>query len=160
LRGAYQNNQKYTPLSLRPAQGGEAIPPLSIRLENYAKTSSVVIATRPRRGSNLPVKSKSMYHKKQYYVYIMTNKYNSVLYTGVTNSLTRRIYEHKDRDGFSNSFTKKYNINKLVYYEVFDSIEYAIMREKQLKGDSRNDKMNLVLKNNSDWDDLYNEVYL
>ena len=90
----------------------------------------------------------------------MTNKYNSVLYIGVTNSLARRIYEHKEQSGVSNSFAKKYNINKLVYYEVFDNIEYAIAREKQLKSGSRNGKMNLILKSNPDWKDLYNEIYL
>ena len=67
---------------------------------------------------------------RQYYTYIMTNKRNTVLYTGVTNNLKRRAYEHKEKlaDGFMN----KYNIIKLVYYEVFEDIENAILREKQI----------------------------
>ena len=65
---------------------------------------------------------------RQYYIYIMTNKRNTVLYTGVTNDLKRRAYEHKEK--LAEGFTKKYNITKLVYYEVFEDIEYAILREK------------------------------
>ncbi len=98
--------------------------------------------------------------RKQYYVYIMTNKNNTVLYIGVTNSLIRRGYEHKEKQSFHNSFTKKYNINKLVYYEIFDGIVNAIAREKQLKGGSRKDKINLINKNNPEWNDLYREVCL
>ncbi|RKY85120.1 GIY-YIG nuclease family protein, partial [candidate division KSB1 bacterium] len=63
---------------------------------------------------------------KHYYVYIMTNKNNTVLYTGVTNNLKRRVYENKVK--LISGFTKRYNINKLVYYEVFNDIEYAILR--------------------------------
>ncbi|MBI2406004.1 MAG: GIY-YIG nuclease family protein [Candidatus Harrisonbacteria bacterium] len=77
------------------------------------------------------------------YVYIMTNKTNSVLYTGVTSNLEKRTYEHKNRlvDGFT---TKKYNLNKLVYFEIFDSIQDAIAREKQIKGGSRRKKIALI----------------
>ena len=72
---------------------------------------------------------------KQYYIYIMTNKNNSVLYTGVTNDLMRRVYEHKNKlvDGFA----KKYNIDKLVFYEIYSDVNDAIAREKQIKGGSR-----------------------
>ena len=70
---------------------------------------------------------------KQYYIYIITNKTNKVLYTGVTNNLERRVYEHKNKV-FPKSFTSKYNCNKLVFYETTDSIESAISREKQIKG--------------------------
>ena len=66
--------------------------------------------------------------KKQYYVYTMTNKRNTVLYTGVTNDLKRRVYEHKEK--LVEGFTKKYNITKLVYYEVTDDVRSAILREK------------------------------
>ena len=93
---------------------------------------------------------------KQYYVYIMTNKNNTMLYTGVTNDLKRRVYEHKGK--LVEGFTKKYNITKLVYYEVFDSIESAILREKQIKGGSRQKKIDLINSMNKEWRDLYEEL--
>ena len=68
-----------------------------------------------------------MTHKEKYYIYIMTNKVNTVFYVGVTNNLLRRIYEHKQK--YIQGFTEKYNIIKLVYYEVFDDISFAILRE-------------------------------
>jgi putative endonuclease len=89
---------------------------------------------------------------KQYYVYIMTNKYNTTLYTGVTNDLARRAYQHKQ--GLGGGFTSKYNVTKLVYYEVFDDSLTAIAREKQLKAGSRQKKIDLVNKLNSAWKDL------
>ena len=101
-----------------------------------------------------------LYMRKTYFVYILTNKYNKVLYVGVTNSLVRRGYEHKQQLSFHNSFSKKYNLNKLVYYETFDDINLAIAREKQIKGGSRQDKINLIIKNNPEWKDLYSEVHL
>ncbi len=90
---------------------------------------------------------------KYYYIYIMTNRKNTVLYTGVTNNLRRRVYEHKEK--LVKGFTKKYNITKLVYCEVFDRIEDAIMREKQIKGGSRQKKIDLINSMNKDWRDLY-----
>ena len=93
---------------------------------------------------------------KQYCVYIMTNKWNKVLYTGVTNDLKRRVSEHKNK--LVKGFTGKYQVNKLIYYEVGDSIESAILREKQIKGGSRNDKMQLVNTVNQEWRDLYDEL--
>ena len=83
----------------------------------------------------------------------MTNEHNGVLYTGVTNDLIRRVYEHKEK--LIDGFTKKYNITKLVYYEVIEEIETAIIREKQLKGGSRQKKINLINGMNKDWKDLY-----
>ena len=94
--------------------------------------------------------------ERQYYIYIMTNKRNTVLYTGVTNDLQRRIYEHKEK--LVDGFTKKYNINKLVYYEVTQDAESAIMREKQIKGGSREKKNQLISSMNKDWKDLYDEL--
>jgi len=89
---------------------------------------------------------------KQYYVYIMTNKTNRVLYTGVTNDLKRRVYEHKKK--LLEGFTKKYNIVRLVYYEICDDIEGAIAREKQIKGWLRRKKVALIELLNQDWRDL------
>jgi len=93
---------------------------------------------------------------KQYYVYIMTNVRNTVLYVGVTNDLIRRIYEHKEK--LVNGFTKKYNTVKLVYYEVFEDIENAILREKQIKAGSRQKKVQLIDSINKEWCALYDEL--
>jgi putative endonuclease len=89
---------------------------------------------------------------KQYYVYIMTNKGNRVLYTGVTNDLQRRVYEHKNK--LVKGFTKKYNVIKLVFYEVCNDIESAILREKQIKGWLRAKKIALIESMNPEWRDL------
>ena len=93
---------------------------------------------------------------KQYCVYIMTNKWNQVLYTGVTNDLKRRVSEHKNK--LVKGFTEKYHVDKLVYYDVGDDIEGAILREKQIKGGSRKDKLPLVNAVNKEWRDLYDEL--
>jgi len=90
---------------------------------------------------------------EKFYVYIMTNKRNTVLYTGVTNDLKRRVYEHKEK--LADGFTKKYNITKLVHYEVSEDIESAILREKQIKAGSRQKKIDLVNSQNKEWADLY-----
>ena len=97
--------------------------------------------------------------EKDGFVYIMTNKYNTVLYTGVTSDLTNRIFEHKTKY-YPKSFTSKYNINKLVYYEDYSDIEEAIAREKQIKGMSRKKKEELINTQNHDWIDLSNEIGL
>ena len=93
---------------------------------------------------------------RQYYVYIMTNKRNTVLYTGVTNDLERRVYEHKAK--LVEGFTKKYNVTKLVYYEIFEDPRNAILREKQTKGGSRQKKIDLINGINREWRDLYEEL--
>jgi putative endonuclease len=85
-------------------------------------------------------------------VYFLTNKNNTVIYIGVTSNLIKRIYEHKT--GKYKGFTLKYNCDKLVYYETFQSITEAILREKQLKAGNRKKKEDLINKNNSDWLDL------
>lgn len=89
---------------------------------------------------------------KQYYVYILTNKSNNVLYTGVTNDLARRIYEHKNK--LVNGFTKKYNLNKLVYFDTTPDVRSALEREKQLKNWHRDWKINLISEFNPKWKDL------
>jgi len=86
----------------------------------------------------------------------MTNKNNSVLYTGVTNNLERRVYEHKNK--LINGFAKKYNICKLVYVEEYDDINKAIEREKQIKGGSRQKKIDLINSRNKAWNDLNEEL--
>ena len=87
------------------------------------------------------------------YVYILTNKSNKVLYTGVTSDLESRVYQHKQKE-YPDSFSARYELNKLIYYEKFNFIEYAIKREKQIKGGSRNAKIDLVSKKNPFWNDL------
>ncbi|MCR3955214.1 MAG: GIY-YIG nuclease family protein [Gudongella sp.] len=90
-----------------------------------------------------------------YYVYILTNKTNNVLYIGVTSDITRRVYEHKSK--MIDGFTYKYNVNKLVYVEETDSVESAILREKQLKKWRREKKIALVDSMNPTWNDLYDK---
>ena len=90
---------------------------------------------------------------KHYYVYIMANKGDSVLYTGVTSNLKQRVYQHKEK--LVAGFTKKYNVNKLIYYEIFADIRNAIDREKQIKSGSREKKIDLVEGKNPEWKDLY-----
>ena len=91
-----------------------------------------------------------------YYIYILSNKYNNVLYIGITNNLVRRVYEHKNK--LAEGFTKRYNVNKLVYYEVTSDAEVAINREKQLKRWRREKKDNLINSINPKWNDLYEEI--
>ncbi len=94
-----------------------------------------------------------MRRKKQPAIYIMTNKENGTLYTGVTSHIEKRIYEHKN--SLAKGFTSKYTCKTLVYYEIFDDMENAIKREKQLKGGSRRKKLDLINKLNPRWEDLY-----
>lgn len=93
---------------------------------------------------------------KYYYVYIATNPQNNVFYTGVTNNLVRRIWEHKQK--LVSGFTEKYNINKLVFYEVFEDINDAIAKEKQIKGGSREKKLKLIESVNPEFEDLYGSI--
>lgn len=91
-----------------------------------------------------------------YYVYILTNKFNTVLYTGVTNDLVRRVYEHKNK--LVEGFTSKYNVNKLVYYDYTENVESAISREKQIKGWTRLKKIKLIESANPNWEDLSEKI--
>jgi putative endonuclease len=95
--------------------------------------------------------------KKGGCVYIMTNQHNTTLYVGVTSKLFIRMTEHRDKK-YPKSFTARYNLNKLVYYEVFHSIREAIAREKQLKAGSRKAKEKLIQSLNPDWKDLFEEI--
>ena len=94
--------------------------------------------------------------EKKGYIYIITNKNNTTLYIGVTSNLIKRIWEHKNKvvEGFS----KKYNLYKLVYYEICDDIETAINREKFLKGKTREYKRELITQMNYQWKDLYEDI--
>ncbi len=89
-------------------------------------------------------------------MYILASKRNGTLYIGITNDLIKRIYEHKQN--IIDGFTKQYNIHSLVYYEITNSIEEAIKREKQLKKWERNWKLSLIEKNNPEWKDLYDDL--
>ena len=92
-----------------------------------------------------------------YYVYILTNKNNTVLYTGVTNDLVRRIYEHKNHAD-PNSFTAKYKVEKLIYFEETTDVQSAIEREKQIKSWKRIQKIMLIQKSNPRFIDLYEKI--
>ena len=92
----------------------------------------------------------------QYYVYLLASKRNGTLYIGVTSDLVKRVYEHKNN--LVDGFTKEYHVHKLVYYEVTDEINGAIIREKQIKKWKRAWKIELIEKNNPDWRDLYADL--
>ena len=93
---------------------------------------------------------------KTYYVYILASKRNGTLYIGITNDLIRRIYEHKNN--LIGGFTKKYNVHMLVHYEETNCIESALQREKHLKRWNRKWKLELIEKENPEWEDLYNSL--
>lgn len=88
---------------------------------------------------------------------MMTNWKHTVLYTGVTNNLARRVEQHRSTQG--STFTSRYNVTKLVFVEVVDQIHAAIAREKQIKAGSRQDKIDLITQQNPDWKDLYDEFF-
>ena len=91
-----------------------------------------------------------------YYVYILTNKKNGTLYIGITNDLLRRIYEHKNK--LTPGFTHHYSLHKLVYFETFDEVKEAILKEKQMKKWKREWKLNKINEFNPDWNDLYESI--
>ena len=96
-----------------------------------------------------------MIHERRYYVYLLTNWNNRVIYVGVTNDLTRRIYEHKNK--LVEGFTKTYNVDKLVYFEETNDVNSALAREKEIKKWRREKKNDLVLRMNPKWNDLSKE---
>jgi len=93
---------------------------------------------------------------RSYFVYIMTNRTKTVLYTGVTNDLKRRVWQHKQK--LHEGFTSRYQMITLVYYELFDDVNSAIAREKQIKGGSRQKKLDLVNSMNAEWRDLFDAL--
>lgn len=94
--------------------------------------------------------------EQQSFIYILTNTHNTTFYIGVTNDLVRRVYEHKNK--VVKNFSSTYNLTKLVYYEIFPDIAQAIIREKKLKGGSRQKKIDLIDKFNPEWIDLYDKI--
>jgi len=95
---------------------------------------------------------------KQFYVYMLASKLNGTLYIGRTSNLVQRIWQHKNK--MLEGFTRKYNVNKLVYYEVHPNAESAITREKQMKKWRRSWKIRLIKEKNPDWKDLYDDIRL
>ena len=95
--------------------------------------------------------------EKQYYVYVATNERHTVIYTGVTNDLFKREYQHKNKQD-KKSFSAKYNVNIIVFYEIYNDIKIAITREKQIKAGSRKKKIELIGKMNPEWKDLIKEA--
>lgn len=94
--------------------------------------------------------------EKEYAVYILTNYKNTVLYIGVTSNLLYRVFQHREK--IQDGFTKRYNVDQLIYYEIYDDVSYAIGREKQLKKWSRLKKEKLITNFNADWRDLYDDL--
>jgi putative endonuclease len=123
-------------------------------LRGFCSAEAVAISYSLLEGFPFIWENKSM--NKLYCVYIMTNQRNSVLYTGVTSDLAKRVYQHKNK--LVDGFTKKYKICKLVYYECYDNVGTAIMREKQIKAGSRKKKIELINSMNPDWLDLSDEI--
>ena len=95
--------------------------------------------------------------ERQYHVYIMTNAYNTALYTGITNDLHRRVLEH--RSGKGGTFTSRYRVTKLAYFESVEDVRVAISREKQIKAGSRQKKLDLINSMNPEWKDLFDEFF-
>ena len=94
--------------------------------------------------------------RKNYYIYILASCKNGTLYIGITNNLKKRVYEHKN--GLMEGFTKKYNINNLVYFEIYNCVNSAILREKRIKKWRRTWKIKLIQSMNPEWNDLYDEI--
>ena len=109
-----------------------------------------------RQRRSFPRRRESILSMKDFYVYILASKPNGTLYIGVTNDLVRRVYGHKN--DLVDGFTKQYKVHTLVYYERTDSSESAIVREKQIKKWNREWKINLIEKDNPEWQDLYEEL--
>ena len=158
MRGAERRgNHTFNALSLRAALATWQSDPLG-----SVERSDGSHLPDPVQGEMVPViarsgatwQSRGM--ERQYYIYILTNKKNRVLYTGVTNDLKRRIYEHKTK--LTGGFTKSYNVDKLVYYEIVEDAYSAISREKQIKSWKRKNKLELIQNSNPQWQDLYEQL--
>lgn len=127
------------------------------KINNMVETFNLLLSTYyVFARSETTQQSQERLMEKHYYVYILTNKTHTALYTGVTNDIIRRVYEHKEK--LIKGFTFKYNVDKLVYYEIHRDVRDAITREKQIKGGSRKKKVALIEGMNSGWKDLYGEL--
>jgi putative endonuclease len=118
--------------------------------------SKRIVIARPVRRTGRSDLGQGGEMQRQYYVYVMTNKDNHVLYTGVTSDLKKRIFQHKNN--LAAGFTSRYNVHKLVYFEIFEDSYNAISREKQIKAGSRQKKLELVAGFNPIWKDLYDDL--
>jgi putative endonuclease len=117
----------------------------------------IITTVIPAEAGISGIAGKVSIYMKQFYIYILTNKKYGVLYIGVTNNLERRIYEHKNK--LVDGFTKKYNLDKLVHFEETESVRAAIEREKQLKKWNRRWKLNLINRDNPEWEDLAEKLF-
>lgn len=120
----------------------------------YPDSLTLSPSANPLRGN--PAYNRYVSNELQYYVYILFSKRNGTLYVGVTSDIVRRVWEHKSKR--CAGFTQKYNVDKLGYYEIFNDINAAIEREKQLKSVKRIKKLELIEINNPEWIDLYYEI--
>ncbi|MBI1780793.1 MAG: GIY-YIG nuclease family protein [Sphingobacteriales bacterium] len=91
------------------------------------------------------------------YIYLITNVHNRVIYTGVTSNLVNRVWQHRNKQ-YPTGFTARYNVDKLVYYQFFETIEAAIAEEKRIKGGSRKQKIDLINSMNPEWKDLWDDI--
>jgi putative endonuclease len=112
--------------------------------------------TGSRKLENVPQEKTKHTTQMQYFTYILASKRNGTFYTGVTNDLIRRVFEHKE--GVVAGFTKKYEVKMLVYYEIYEDVRDAIVREKLIKKWRREIKMAVIERMNPDWKDLYFEL--
>jgi len=116
----------------------------------------VAISGRIHRSWSVPVYVKEYVMKREPAVYVLTNKPDGTLYTGVTSNLSKRIWQHKNK--VMKGFSARYNLTRLIYFELFEDMQEAISREKQIKAGSRKAKIKLIESSNPEWKDLYAEV--
>ena len=128
----------------------------SARIHNAMATAMSAMRCYWRRILTIFTKLFNVHFMKTMYVYIIASKRNGTIYSGVTNNLVRRIYEH--RNELIEGFSKRYHIHMLVYYEIYESALTAIEREKKIKHASRKYKLSLIKKMNPDWIDLYEKI--
>ncbi len=147
-------NQKLVPAKPVPAKAGSGKPETCARVGGYKK--NVIPAEAGIQSFPSFPRRRESRNMKKFYVYILCNKRNGTLYTGVTSDIVKRVYEHKN--DLVEGFTKKYNVHHLVWYEIHESAESAIVREKQIKKWKRAWKLKIIEKENPQWIDLYKSI--